>query len=187
MIKQIANWQGKVNVNGIEYQSISDVPKNIPIDSSMVITLIPRVLEHTDAKPTVPVIDHNEPIEHTITVKAYMTRKASPDFDFMEKWNNNIPMPMRKMTGVILKETRGMVRMRLHGCAERTINCSICQRELTNPVSRYYGIGPICLAKLGISRDIDDVSGITEDLVNLKWEGWVIKSAITNDEVKEAS
>jgi len=177
MIKALANWKGKVSVNGVEYQSIADIP-DIKLDNTVVISLIPNVTRQTAKRV-------DDTTEHIITVKKYMTQPASPTFDFMKKWNSNVPMPMRTMQGVILKETKGMVQMRLHGFAKKTITCVMCGRDLTNPISRAYGIGPICLGKLGISRDIDDVSGITEDLVNMEWTGWIIKSAITSDEIAE--
>ena len=118
--------------------------------------------------------------EYEITVKAYMTKKATYDFDFMLKWNNDEPMPMRVMQGTVEKETKGMVYMKLHGLAKPTITCYCCGKELTNPISRHYGIGPICLSKLGIVREIDDVENIREELINIEWEGWVIRSAIIN-------
>lgn len=124
----------------------------------------------------------NDTVEYCITVKKYMTEKASAGFDFMAKWNNDNPMPMRIMQGTIEKETRGMVYMKLHGLAKPTITCRCCGKELTNPISRHYGIGPICLGKIGITRDIDDIENIKEELVNINWEGWIIKSAITKKE-----
>lgn len=180
MIKALSNWKGKVSINGVEYQSIADVPE-ITLDSSVVITLIPSNLVKTADKQKVNKVD--DVTEHIITVKKYMTQPATASFDFMDKWNKGVPMPMRTMQGIVLGETKGMVQMKLHGFAKRTITCVLCGRDLTNPVSRAYGIGPICLGKLGISRDINDVSGITEDLVNMEWTGWIIKSAITEDEI----
>ena len=124
----------------------------------------------------------DDTIEYLIEVKKYMTEKASVGFDFMAKWNNDNPMPMRIMQGTIEKETRGMQYMKLHGLAKPTIICRCCGKELTNPISRHYGIGPICLGKIGIARDIDDIENIKEELVNISWEGWIIKSAIKRQE-----
>ena len=114
-----------------------------------------------------------------------MTKKATPEFDFMAQWNADKPMPMRTMIGTIDKETRGMIHVKLHGMGVPTITCLCCGKELTNPVSRHYGIGPICLSKMGISRDIEDVSGIKEDLQNITWNGWIIKSAVTEQKEVE--
>ena len=55
-------------------------------------------------------------------------------------------------------------------------------KELTNPVSRHYGIGPVCMGKVGIYCDIDRIDEIKEKLVDVKWSGWIIKSAITERE-----
>ena len=121
-------------------------------------------------------------VEYRITVKKYMTEPSSPSFDFMAKWNNDNPMPLRTMTGVIEKETKGMVYMRLHGQAEPVVRCMRCGRLLTNPISQHYGIGPECMSKLGFVCDIDDVDTIKKKLVDVVWTGWVIKSAITEKE-----
>ena len=40
--------------------------------------------------------------------------------------------------------------------------------------------GYIVVSKIGIARQIDDIENIKEDLVKMKWSGWVIKSAIIN-------
>lgn len=47
--------------------------------------------------------------KHRITVKSYMLNTATPDFTFMEVWNNNIPMPSITMEGTFEKETKGMI------------------------------------------------------------------------------
>ena len=122
--------------------------------------------------------------EYKITVKKYMTEPASPEFDFMAKWNNNNPMPLRTMTGTVEKETRGMVYMNLHGQAEPVIKCMRCGRTLTNPVSKMYGIGPECITKVPfiMNLDINDVDEIKKRLVDVTWSGWIIKSAILEKE-----
>lgn len=123
-----------------------------------------------------------------IKVRQYMTKKSSPDFDFMKKYNNDQPMPLRVMYGSIIEETRGMYRMRLHGRAERGVcQCMKCGRPLTHPVSRYYGMGNECGKHYHIAPDYVWEAMADEDRVfaevdaklrDIKWEGWVIKSAI---------
>ena len=49
MIKQLSNWHGRVNINGVEYQSISDVPVGIELTSSTVITLLPLKARETQS------------------------------------------------------------------------------------------------------------------------------------------
>lgn len=178
MIKQLAGWQGKVNVNGQEFASISEVSEDVLKDTTT-ITLLPVV-----QRQRVRVEDVNDNAEHIITVRQYMTRPASPEFDFMDKWNNGIPMPMRTMAGRVIKETAKMVYMELHGQGLRTVTCLRCGRELTHPVSRYHGIGPECIQKLGMCYSVTDVDKIKEALVDIKWEGWIIKSAIIEDRLK---
>lgn len=185
MLTMLKDWEGKVEVNGTEYDSMQiAISKNKKLSGNICIKLYPK-----GYKETQDFIErfHQEEVEDkekevVITVKPYMTKPASPEFDFMAKWNNNTPMPMRIMQGVKVKETPGMVYMKLHGLAKPTITCYCCGKELTNPISRHYGIGPICLTKMGITRDIEDVEGISEELVNIEWEGWIIKSSILKEE-----
>jgi len=179
LAKILADWKGAVEVNGQRYESVQDavsVFKTLSSDSHI------RLLTKQENVSKAKIERSNDITEYLIEVKKYMTQKASPGFDFMAKWNNDNPMPMRIMQGTVEKETRGMIYMKLHGLAKPTITCRCCGKELTNPVSRYYGIGPICLGKMGILRDIDDIENIKEDLVNIVWEGWIIKSAITKKE-----
>lgn len=185
MLTMLANWQGSVEINGVEYDSIQDATNAFNRNTDEIHIILKSNcknanMKRVDVSNDVSSNQLEHELEYEITVKPYMTKKASPDFDFMLKWNNDNPMPMRIMQGTVEKETRGMVYMKLHGLAKPTITCYCCGKELTNPVSRHYGIGPICLGKLGIARDIEDVENIREDLVNIEWEGWIIKSAITN-------
>ena len=50
---------------------------------------------------------------YKITVKKYMTEPATTTFDFQNKWNNGLPMPLCTMQGKVIKETRGMYYMEL--------------------------------------------------------------------------
>lgn len=121
---------------------------------------------------------------YRVTVKKYMTEPSTSTFDFQDKWNNGVPMPLCVMQGIVLKETRGMVYMNLEGVAEATCNCSVCGRKLDNPISKLYGIGPECSEKIGLIRIESEEEAkekyneISSHLVNIKWEGWVIRSAI---------
>lgn len=165
MLTLLKDWSGEVEIKDKGTDSI-------------------HIILHSRKKvQSSPVQSISDVKERKITVKKYMTEPASPGFDFMAKWNNDIPMPMRVMSGTVEKETRGMVYMKLHGMGKPTITCRCCGKELTNPISRNYGIGPICLSKMGITEPIDNVDSIREKLVSISWEGWVIKSAIVEEEI----
>ena len=179
MTNILEHWNGTITLNG------ETVDNNARLDINGPVHIVLRSNNGVDTEPQPIPRDTNnrtvissDDLEYQITVKPYMTQPSSPEFDFMEKWNNNNPMPMRIMEGIKVKETKGMVYMDLHGLAEPTVTCYCCGKELTNPISRHYGIGPVCLSKLGISRDIDDVDGITAELVSIRWKGWIVKSAI---------
>lgn len=121
---------------------------------------------------------------YKITVKKYMTEPATANFDFQDKWNNGKPMPLCIMQGEVIKETRGMYYMSLQGKAEPTSKCLVCGKTLINPISKLYGIGPECSEKVGIIRIESEEEArekwneLVQQIGNIKWEGWVIKSAI---------
>ena len=121
---------------------------------------------------------------YKITVKKYMTEPATANFDFQDKWNNGKPMPLCIMQGEVIKETRGMYYMNLQGKAEPTSKCLVCGKTLTNPISKLYGIGPECSEKVGLIRIESEeeakekLKDIMEQIDDITWTGWVIKSAI---------
>ena len=121
---------------------------------------------------------------YKITVKKYMTEPATANFDFQNKWNNGKPMPLCIMQGEVIKETRGMYYMTLQGKAEPTSKCLVCGKTLTNPISKLYGIGPECSEKVGLIRIESEeeakekLKHIMEQIDDITWTGWVIKSAI---------
>ena len=124
--------------------------------------------------------------EYKIEVRKYMTKKSTPDFMFMAERNNDIPMPLMIMYGVKLKETKGLVYMRLHGDIKQRITqrCMCCGITITNPVSQYFGMGPVCgnhnyVNPFSSEEELQKaVAAYREKLVNTVWEGWIIKSAI---------
>ena len=109
----------------------------------------------------------------------------------MKQWNNDNPMPLRTMIGTVEKETRGMVYMKLHAdiTEEKTQRCLCCGRPITNPVSQYFGMGPECgghkyvnpfYSKEELEKAVQDYR--ENVLKNITWEGWIIKSAILEEE-----
>lgn len=197
MLNQLKNWQGPVCINDTHFSSFpSDLRQ---FSGDLHIKLYPKgqkslessnMKKQTNKCSTNEINVHENTGELKITVKAYMTRKSSPEFDFMAKWNNDNPMPFRTMSGVIEKETPGMYYMHLHGdiYADKTIRCMKCGKELKNPVSQYFGIGPECgghnyVHPFNSDAELKEaVSKYKNQLQNVKWDGWVIKSAIVEKE-----
>lgn len=175
----ISSWHGPVEINGVRYASIKDVRKS---DYAPHTRLHIRLLQEEKQAPEVH--------EVRVTVKAYMTKKATAEFDFMRKWNANKPMPLRTMIGTVEKETKGMVYMKLHGdiYAPEVFTCMKCGRTLTNPVSRYFGIGPECGGHNYVHpfKSDEELNAAVEqyrtELQKVIWEGWIIKSAIVEEE-----
>ena len=191
MLSMFKDWKGSIEINGVLYDSIQDALK---IDSKTFSDSM-RIVLHSASKnasqrATVRSADASDAVQYRITVKQYMTKKSSPEFDFMLKWNNDNPMPLRTMIGTVEKETRGMVYMKLHGdiYAEKICTCMKCGRQLTNPVSQYFGIGPECgnhnyVNPFSSQEELKmAVSAYRKQLQNIQWEGWIIKSAITEKE-----
>jgi hypothetical protein len=183
MLTMLKDYKGKVEINDVSYDNIRDAIKRFnSVDDSIHIRLC--------AKRDNAIKTHSDAIQHKITVKQYMTRKATPEFDFMKQWNNDEPMPYRTMIGTIEKETRGMVYMKLHAdiTEEKTLHCLRCGRPITNPVSQYFGLGPECGGHNYVNpfyskEELQEaVKAYREKLRNVTWEGWIIRSAITNDE-----
>lgn len=121
---------------------------------------------------------------YIIKVRQYMTKPASPDFDFQFKWNSNVPMPFRIMQVRVLKETRGMLYMDCHAVPMKTDVCMRCGRPLSHPVSRLYGVGPECGGHAHINPFETEeelyaaLDSVKQRLSEIKWRGWVIKSGI---------
>ena len=188
MIEMLKSWEGSVDINGTIYDNITLVPKDISFEDDWYIRLLPKNQKTVNNVITKSEDESETKKEYLITVKKYMTETSSPGFDFMAKWNDNVPMPMRMMAGTIEKETPGLYYMKLHGTmyAEKMTTCMCCGRKLTNPVSQYVGMGPECGRVIHMSLTEEDMANIDEMVKEAKtrlqevtWEGWCIKSAIT--------
>ena len=193
MIELLKDWKGKVEINGQPYDDIQTAISQFKVGSGEIcIKLHPltKKVQKLDSVNPQPIPVSANDGEIRITVKKYMTEKASPQFDFMEKWNGNNPMPYRTMVGRVIKETKGMAQMELHAdiWAEKIYTCMCCGRPLTNPVSQYFGIGPECgghnyVHPFNSDKELRDaVAAYRKQLQSVTWSGWVIKSAIIEKE-----
>ena len=192
MLELLKNYPGNLKVNGKEFENVLQAIQAFgEYQGRLVIELNTNTV--TPTQPSRQEVEEGKETEYIIKVKQYMTRPASPSFDFMDKWNNGVPMPLRVMVGRKLKETRGMVKMELRGEIIQEVNpvCMKCGRELTNPVSQYFGIGPECGGHHYISPFETDaelrqaVAETRKQLQNITWTGWIIKSAIEEQKIWE--
>ena len=189
MLSMLKDVKGEVTINGEKYDSVKTALNTFHSDSDTItITFIRNHKERN--RERVRALQSNT--LKKITVKQYMTRKSTPEFDFMKQWNNDNPMPLRTMIGTVEKETRGMVYMKLHGdiTEEKTLHCLKCGRAITNPVSQYFGMGPECGGYNYINPfySKEELENAVKDyrenvLKNITWEGWVIRSSIIAEEI----
>ncbi len=181
MIEVLKGWNGNIEVDGRDVKAVTDA---FVFRDNMVIIL--NKTEKSSETQIANALDETK--QYKITVRSYMTKKATPSFDFMAKWNNDIPMPLMTMVGTYDKETPGMYHMTLHGdiLEEQTQYCLCCGKEITNPVSQYFGMGPKCgqhnyVNPFNTEEELKSaVKEYRKKLNNMVWEGWVIKSAITD-------
>lgn len=180
------NWEGTVEINGVKYDNIADIDRDIQINDDMNILLIPKetVRNSQDTQ--------SSNAEYRITVRQYMTKKSTPSFNFMATWNNDVPMPLMTMVGTIEKETPGMYYMNLRADTSFTTvdRCMNCGKVITNPISKYFGMGPECGRHNYVNpfNSDDELKKAVNDykqevLSKITWSGWVIKSAIKEWEV----
>lgn len=178
----VFEWSGCVVVDGVIYPSGHDVPPDVIKGGSKILLKTAEEYGERDGDVSKGVADKT----YCIEVKPYMLKEATPSFDFMQKWNNNIPMPFKIMVGTIDKETNGMYHCNLH-CEileEQTTRCLKCGRALENPVSMYFGVGPECGGHNYVNPFNSDeelraaVESYKLELAKKTWSGWIIKSAI---------
>lgn len=188
MLSLLKDYKGAIEINGEKYDSVSDAIKRFKSDGSKISI---KLFTDNRERNTEQISENKEHTQKKIFVKQYMTRKSDAGFDFMKQWNNDNPMPLRTMIGTVEKETRGMVYMKLHAdiTSEKTRRCLCCGRTITNPVSQYFGMGPECgghkyvnpfYSKEELEKAVKDYR--ENVLKNITWEGWIIKSAILEEE-----
>ena len=192
MLELLKNYPGNLRVNGKEFENVLQAIQAFSeYQGKLVIELNTNTTKTTP--PPRQGVEEGKETEYIIKVKQYMTRPASSSFDFMDKWNNGVPMPLRVMVGRKLEETRGMVKMELRGEIIQEVNpvCMKCGRTLTNPVSQYFGIGPECGGHNYINpfetyAELKQaVAETRKQLQDITWTGWIIKSAIVEQKIWE--
>ncbi len=187
MLNAIKGIDREIIINGRRFQDGISAIENADLTGEIEIK-IPGIKEKNSAQEILQEMDNTQ---YVIKVRRYMTRPATPEFDFMDKWNKGIPMPMRIMVGRELQETKGMVKMELRGdiIEEFEDLCMKCGRKLTNPISKYFGIGPECgghdyVHPFETEEELRQAIGETrKKLQAITWTGWIIKSALEKFEL----
>ena len=187
MLEYLKGLNKPIIINEVLYNDVSEI-KNISGDIVIKINLKRASATSTTTNKVTEV----ETVDiFRIKVRQYMTKPPVPEFDFHTKWNNGIPMPFRIMTGKKIKETKGMIYMQLWAEMESEVmtHCMKCGRVLTNDVSKFFGIGPEC-GDHGYNNPFETkeelhqaVAEVKKQLAEIRWEGWIIKSAIEEEEV----
>lgn len=198
MLQYMKEYKGSLTINGITYNNVKSAENALKdYRGNIIVTITNKTHYKQNNEVSAPsqrdknTTSSSSETVYKIKVRRYMTRPSTPDFDFHKKWNNDTPMPMRIMVGKKLKETKGMVQMELWGAIteEQTSHCMKCGKVLSNPVSRYFGIGPECgghnyVNPFETEEELNQaVAEMKQKLAETRWTGWVIKSAI--EEIKE--
>ena len=195
MLTMLKNWKGPVEVNGVLYDTVQKAILSAKLsDSDSVNIKLLSAQKRSSESAKTRSESVSDSTVYRITVKQYMTKKATADFDFMRKMNNDNPMPFVTMIGTVEKETRGMVYMKLHADIYAPVirTCMKCGRALTNSVSQYFGVGPECgghnyVNPFNSEEELKEaVSAYRKQLQSVTWEGWIIKSAIKESEVYDS-
>ena len=66
---------------------------------------------------------------YKITVKDYMTKESTRNFNFMKTWNDDIPMPSTDLVVEFTKETRGMIYAKSSSWEGWIIKSAILSKE----------------------------------------------------------
>lgn len=190
MYETIKNWTGAVEINGVLYNSC-EIDFNSIFDTDNILLHCKtksQLQSNTEQNKRIGATDNKQ---YKITVKPYMLKKSSPQFDFMAKWNDDNPMPLRTMIGYKIDETHGMVKMRLHGDTDGkpVLHCMKCGKQITNPISQFFGLGPECGQHHYTNpfESEEELQAVVDNyrknyLQKITWEGWIIKSAIIEEE-----
>lgn len=189
MLNLLEGYKGSLEINGIMYSSIKAAVQALKGYEGEVVVVLNKQEQKEEKAPVNNVQEIKDSPIYKIKVRQYMTKPSSPEFNFHDKWNNGIPMPMRIMVGRKLKETRGMVQMELWGeiIDEISTHCMKCGKRLTNNVSKFFGIGPECgghnyTNPFETEEELKAaVKDMQEQLKEIKWTGWIIKSSIEEE------
>ena len=193
MLNLLNGYKGALEINGTAFGGINEAIQGLKGFDGKLTIIINKTGTGAKNTPTNEgrrtVTDIQGSPIYRIKVRQYMIKPSCPEFDFHDKWNNGNPMPLRIMVGRKLKETKGMVQMELWGEITQEISkyCMKCGKPLTNEVSKFFGIGPECGGHNYVNpfETKEQLHAAVEEmqqrLKEIKWTGWIIKSAIEEE------
>ena len=185
MLEYLNNYNGPLTINNIDYVSVAAAKAALEGYEGAITIKFGSEPQKSNNK----VQSIADPTIYRIKVRQYMTKPPVPEFDFHAKWNNGNPMPMRIMVGRKIKETKGMLQMELWGQIVESKICMKCGKRLDNPVSQYFGMGPECgghnyINPFESEEELNKaVKEYDKELSNIRWTGWIIKSALEKFEL----
>ena len=101
MFEFLRNYDGRIVVNGVEYNA-SDIDKINDIEGEVNIYLTPAQQVS------------NNVTEYYVEVLDWMTIKSDENTRFHEKYNNGIAMPEYRMIGQVIGSEIDVIKMKLH-------------------------------------------------------------------------
>ena len=181
MLEFLQKYTGTIKINNKEIINKDFNTVFNSCDGDVEILLVPKNTIDCNNR-----LNKNNVTAVSVFVKSWMLECSTPDFMFMQTWNEDKPMPLRYMVGTVEKETSRMYYMKLRGEPCVATVCSKCGRTLVNPISKLFGIGPECASKVGLDARLfvneqtakEQLCQIQDIIKKVRWEGWVPKTAI---------
>lgn len=98
MINILKEHTGGLIYNGQNYNNVENVLNELKEDEPFDIVLLPGKKSNI----------------YYFLFKDWMLVKSTKEFDFMRRFNNDIPIPLNKMRGYIIEETPAMYKVSLN-------------------------------------------------------------------------
>lgn len=122
VISKLSNrvmWNNQIFDNGEKLLEHFDSLNISGSEEIINITILPKeeqsnTEEIENNSPVLNSVEYiNDPNVYKITVKPFMTKPPTEQYNFHIRWNNGRPMPLQVMIGKKIKETSGMIFMEL--------------------------------------------------------------------------
>ena len=114
VLDYISGWTGQVEIENQKFPDVRTARQFVQDSKKTVKCVVLHAVKQNALARSLETPVSNPDDVYKVTVKKYMTKPSTPDFDFMHRCNRDIPMPMSTMIGIVEKETPGMVYVKLH-------------------------------------------------------------------------